>query len=207
MRRFLLRLSRHSGNCVQLEARTGKKGKRRKRKKKKRGCSSSLLLHKLFVVRNVANLVPPYDADDHFHGTSAAIEYAVQGLRVRNLVVMGHASCGGVAAFIEPRSLPRRTPVLKKWMHLLEPAHDRVNERRCVHGPEDCVEDLALYDLEVELEADHTGLLAEITNVLAHCKASIVSANILLDRDSFVVKVENGFEQMREVVDRLQKIG
>lgn len=52
----------------------------------------------LFVVRNVANLVPPYEPDGHLHGVSAALEFGVKVLRVARLVVMGHAHCGGVGA-------------------------------------------------------------------------------------------------------------
>ncbi|TCZ62942.1 carbonic anhydrase [Roseicella aquatilis] len=55
----------------------------------------------LFVVRNVANLVPPYMPDAAFHGTSAAVEFAVRVLEVEELVVMGHALCGGVKAVLE----------------------------------------------------------------------------------------------------------
>jgi carbonic anhydrase len=55
----------------------------------------------LFVVRNVANLVPPYMPDAAFHGTSAAVEFAVQVLHVDRIVVMGHALCGGIRALIE----------------------------------------------------------------------------------------------------------
>ncbi len=54
----------------------------------------------LFVVRNVANLVPPYMPDAAFHGTSAAVEFAVRVLGVARIVVMGHALCGGVSALI-----------------------------------------------------------------------------------------------------------
>ena len=54
----------------------------------------------LFVVRNVANLVPPYEPDGHLHGVSAALEFGVKVLGVKRIVVMGHAHCGGVNAMI-----------------------------------------------------------------------------------------------------------
>src|SRR5688500_9049299 len=55
----------------------------------------------LFVVRNVAGLVPPYRPDAGYHGTSAALEYAVRVLGVAQVVVLGHAQCGGVQAMVE----------------------------------------------------------------------------------------------------------
>jgi carbonic anhydrase len=55
----------------------------------------------LFVIRNVANLVPPYAPDAAYHGTSAAIEFAVCVLEVQEIVVLGHANCGGVRALLE----------------------------------------------------------------------------------------------------------
>ena len=55
----------------------------------------------LFIVRNVANLVPPYAPDAAYHGTSAAIEFAVCVLEVPDIVVLGHANCGGVRALLE----------------------------------------------------------------------------------------------------------
>ncbi len=48
----------------------------------------------LFVVRNVANMVPPYEPDGQYHSTSAALEFAVQALRVKDIIVMGHGRCG-----------------------------------------------------------------------------------------------------------------
>jgi carbonic anhydrase len=81
----------------------------------------------LFVVRNVANLVPPYRPDDEFHGTSAALEFAVMGLRVEHVVVMGHAQCGGVKAYAENEADPYMRPLspgdfIGSWMRLIAPA-------------------------------------------------------------------------------------
>ncbi|WP_207479713.1 carbonic anhydrase [Arenibaculum pallidiluteum] len=54
----------------------------------------------LFVVRNVANLVPPYQPTAEYHGTSAAIEFGVRGLGVRHIIVMGHSQCGGIHSLL-----------------------------------------------------------------------------------------------------------
>lgn len=75
----------------------------------------------LFVVRNVANLVPPYAPDDDYHGTSAALEFAVMGLRVKNIVVMGHGRCGGIAAALQENPEPLSPgDFIGKWISLLE---------------------------------------------------------------------------------------
>jgi carbonic anhydrase len=76
----------------------------------------------LFVVRNVANLVPPYAPDGTYHGVSAALEFAVQGLKVKNIVVLGHAQCGGVRAFAEDTAPLSPGDFIGKWMELLGPA-------------------------------------------------------------------------------------
>lgn len=78
----------------------------------------------LFVTRNVANLVPPFEPDGDYHGTSAAIEFAVSGLRVRNILVLGHARCGGVKAFLDGRyGRGTESGFIGKWISLLEPTH------------------------------------------------------------------------------------
>jgi carbonic anhydrase len=76
----------------------------------------------LFVVRNVANLVPPYAPDGEYHSTSAALEFAVQSLKVRNIVVMGHGRCGGIRAALAPAADPLSPgDFIGKWMSLVAP--------------------------------------------------------------------------------------
>jgi carbonic anhydrase len=79
----------------------------------------------LFVVRNIAGVVPPYQPDGHFHGTSAALEFGVRVLKVKRVVVLGHAQCGGVAAVVD--GVPKEAPdFLAPWMGLLEPVRARI---------------------------------------------------------------------------------
>ena len=76
----------------------------------------------LFVVRNIANLVPPYSPTGFTHGVSAALEFAVQILKVKYIVVMGHSHCGGVRAFVEHRDRPDPGDFIDNWMALIAPA-------------------------------------------------------------------------------------
>lgn len=83
----------------------------------------------IFVVRNIAALVPPYGSDDGLPETSSAIEYAVLALKVRHVVVMGHAQCGGVRAFAlgaQDRFTPlSEADFVSKWKVLIKPAAER----------------------------------------------------------------------------------
>lgn len=81
----------------------------------------------LFVLRNVANLVPPYAPDGGQHGTSAAIEFAVKGLGITDIVIMGHGRCGGIhAALTSPQPLDDGD-FIGKWMSLLGPVAEEVS--------------------------------------------------------------------------------
>ncbi len=81
----------------------------------------------LFVLRNVANLVPPPADDNAFRSTSAAIEFAVSILEVEHVVIMGHAQCGGVRAYVEGAlNGGRAGQYIDRWASLLKPAYERL---------------------------------------------------------------------------------
>jgi len=80
----------------------------------------------LFVVRNVANIVPPFAPDGRAHGVSAALEFGVGALHVRHIVVLGHAHCGGVRAFAEEHAPLSPGDFIGNWMKLMAPAADKV---------------------------------------------------------------------------------
>ena len=80
----------------------------------------------IFVARNVANLVPPFESAGQYHGTSAALEFAVQLLKVKHIVVLGHARCGGIRAFADGAAPLSPGDFIGKWMSLIAPAAERV---------------------------------------------------------------------------------
>jgi carbonic anhydrase len=83
----------------------------------------------LFVVRNVANIVPPYAPDGQAHGVSAALEFGVAALKVKHIVVLGHAQCGGVKAYAEDAEPLSPGDFIGKWMRLMAPAAEKVGPR------------------------------------------------------------------------------
>jgi carbonic anhydrase len=75
----------------------------------------------LFILRNVANLVPPYEPEGKFHGTSAAVEYAALVLKVPHIVILGHSHCGGIAAYRERlKGNADTNSFIARWLTLLD---------------------------------------------------------------------------------------
>jgi carbonic anhydrase len=90
----------------------------------------------LFVVRNVANLVPPYSPTGFTHGVSAAIEFAVLWLKVKHIIVLGHSRCGGIRAFVERRDQAAARDFIDSWMALIKPAAQALEQSGAAAGPD-----------------------------------------------------------------------
>lgn len=93
----------------------------------------------LFVIRNVANLVPPYEESGAFHGTSAAIEFGVCSLEISNIIIIGHEHCGGIRALMENsihHVCTEGESFIKPWVDIAQKARIRVMEKASVHDDE-----------------------------------------------------------------------
>ena len=107
----------------------------------------------MFVTRNVANIVPPIDTSEGYHGTSATIEYAVKVLKVEVIVVMGHESCGGIQGCLDGMGHDPNAGYVGNWVSIINDVRDRVLARGL---PEDQI------SLEMELE----GIRQSMTNLM-----------------------------------------
>jgi carbonic anhydrase len=100
----------------------------------------------MFVVRNVANLVPPYETGGKYHGVSTAIEFAVMNLRVKHLIIMGHSGCGGIkAALDQSAAIQTEAMFISRWMSMLDEARLHV---LAAHQMAPSAEKLKLLELE-----------------------------------------------------------
>ncbi len=115
----------------------------------------------LFVVRNVANLVPPYAPDGAYHGVSAALEFAVQALRVKHIVVLGHARCGGIRAFAEAGTPLSPGDFIGKWMSMIAPT-------AAAAGPTN-------HELDYLTRLEHASITTSIANLMTFPCISILA--------------------------------
>lgn len=90
----------------------------------------------LFIIRNIANLVPPYREAKEFLSTTSAIEYAVNTLEVENIIVCGHSNCGGCAVALNPEQMKDNLPHTLKWLELAQPVTQRIKKEFPESQPE-----------------------------------------------------------------------
>ncbi len=106
----------------------------------------------IFVVRNVANLVPVNEPDDKSHGTSAAMEFAVKHLEVKHIIVFGHSQCGGIKSLMEGDHLGHKYAFIDPWMEIAKSARNKVIEE---HGDKEFDEQCTLCEkasIEISLK-------------------------------------------------------
>ena len=110
----------------------------------------------LFVIRNVANLVPPYENDTGHHGTSAALEFGICHLNIKNILVLGHTLCGGISHMIENRcKIDAEENFLSKWMDIV------------VHACKSIIQDNIHLDKELQIkECGKHALINSFENLL-----------------------------------------
>lgn len=140
----------------------------------------------IFVVRNVSALVPPYAPDDRQHGTSAALEFAVNSLHVRSIVVLGHSRCGGIQALMKGPGSGSRDFV-DSWMEIAKTARQRVCD----------TPDTAELDFAAQCEAcEHEAVRVSLANLLTFpwIKERVLDGRLTLAGLHF--NVETGHLQM-----------
>ncbi|MEM7722983.1 MAG: carbonic anhydrase [Pseudomonadota bacterium] len=108
----------------------------------------------LFVHRNIANLVPPYEPDGQHHGTAAAVEFAVKHLKVEHILVMGHSNCGGVRGCLDmcqgqAVEFERDESFIGRWLDILRPGYNRIVQNT---RPEDMQTALEKEGIQVSIE-------------------------------------------------------
>lgn len=126
----------------------------------------------LFIIRNVANVVPPYEENPvGMHGTSAAIEFAVEKLKVRTILVLGHGRCGGVAAALDDQHV--HGVFIDGWVALLDTAKSRI--------PRDCA------DIHSALERENIKLSLERLRTFPFVAQAVQEGRLTLEGGLFDV--------------------
>jgi carbonic anhydrase len=130
------------------------------------GCSDSRVVPnlitgsapgELFIVRNVANIVPPYRSTEEYVGTTSAVEYAVLSLGVDTIVVCGHSNCGGCAALNKPEEELAHLPHVRKWLEVSREVKGRVDRLMTGDTPE-----------ERECLTEQVNVLVQMKNLLTY---------------------------------------
>jgi len=111
----------------------------------------------LFMIRNIANIVPPYRSTEEYVGTTSAIEYAVEALGVKTIVVCGHSNCGGCAALNQPPEALDHLPNVRRWLEVSKEVKGRVDRLMTGDSPE-----------EREWLTEQVNVLVQMKNLLTY---------------------------------------
>ncbi len=106
----------------------------------------------LFTIRNVANLVPPYEPSKGHHGTSAALEFAVENLEVKHVIVLGHSLCGGIQALIHNDHAECDSHFISQWMSIMSDVPRKVLASGPAHSTGDAAKDCEMAAIGLSLD-------------------------------------------------------
>jgi len=150
------------------------------------GCSDSRVVPDLivdskpgdmFILRNVGNFVPPYKPDNDFHGSAAAIEYAVSILNVKNIIVCGHSHCGACVALYKEFSDDEGIAHIKKWLE--------IGKRAKITNPN-------LTQEQIYTETEKASIVLQLENLLTYPKVKERVGNQTLELHGWYYKIETG---------------
>jgi len=135
----------------------------------------------LFIVRNVANLVPPCEHDHSYHVVSAALEYAVCHLEVEHIIVLGHSHCGGIRSLMDGIPPDKNNDYISKWVSIAERARQQV------------LSTLQHASSEHQAKAcEHASILVSLENLLTFPWVRERVASGLLDLHGWYFDIESG---------------
>lgn len=150
----------------------------------------------LFIVRNIANIVPPYRETEEYVSTTSAIEYAVLALEVKNIIVCGHSNCGGCAALNLPAAQLEHLPHVRKWLEVSREVPGRVDRLMTGVSPE-----------EREWLTEQVNILVQMRNLLTFPYIKEKYARGVLNIFGWHYIIETGelfsFNDQKEVFERL----
>lgn len=151
----------------------------------------------LFVIRNVANLVPPYENFSSYHGTSAAIEFGVNSLGVTDVIILGHSYCGGIRALLEGVELVKKEGYVSKWMEL------------AISAREQAIKSHPTYNLDQQVDVcSQYALIHSLSNLMTFpwLKEKVEAGNLALhawyfDLSTGLIEVLNQENNMFETME------
>ena len=153
----------------------------------------------VFVLRNVANLVPPYEPDGGQHSASAAIEFAVTQIGVAEIVVLGHAQCGGIKASLSGRfdaAKPGEGHFIDRWMAMIDPARDDAVAAAASHP-----------DIDVQQVLELAAIRFSLANLMSFpFVAERVAAGKLALRGSWFSIADGSLRLLDDAHDRFETV-
>lgn len=133
----------------------------------------------LFIIRNIANIVPPFRKTQEYVATTSAIEYAVLMLNVENIIVCGHSNCGGCAASLKPEEDLDELPNTKKWLELCKPVKEKI-----------LMEYGSAEDAKLEWLMEQANIVEQLKNLLSYpyIKERIKAGNLKISGWYYIIE-------------------